>query len=358
VLEIEMMPASYGDCILLQYGTAQTRHRVLIDGGLEGNWRRLRDRLAEFGRPCMLDLLVITHIDEDHLGGIVKMLEQAPNTIQPQDVWFNGREQLEEFADRFGVAQGERLSQRIAQLGWPHNQHFGGQAVVVREDEELPVVSLPGGATITLLSPGPRQLSRLLAHWPETLARAGIQDGAAHLGPSEEPEFEGGPIADDRLGDNVRELANSEFKEDDKRPNGSSIAFLFEWNGKRVLFGADAFPSVLRRNLKRLGQERVELDAFKVPHHGSHKNLDTALLDAIECPRYLVSTNGVRFNHPSDAAIARILVHGRPARKKLEILFNYTSERNQHWANGELQDEYGYEAIYPAPDEEGIVLVL
>jgi beta-lactamase superfamily II metal-dependent hydrolase len=356
VLKIEMMPASYGDCILLQYGTARTRHRVLIDGGLEGNWRRLRDRLAAFGQPCMLDLLVITHIDADHIGGIVKMLEQAPETIDPQDVWFNGREQLEEFDDRFGEAQGERLSQRIAQLRWPHNQPFGGKAVVVRENQELPVVSLPGGATITLLSPGPRELSRLLAHWPETLARAGILDGEAHLGASEEAESEGGITADDRLGDRVRELADSEFDEDDARANGSSIAFLFEWNEKRVLFGADAFPSVLRHNLAKLGQERVELDAFKVPHHGSRKNLDTDLLDVIECPRYLISTNGARFGHPSDEAIARILVHDRPAQKQL--LFNYTSDRNQHWASSELQDKYGYEAVYPAPDEEGIVLML
>ena len=39
----------------------------------------------------------------------------------------------------------------------------------------------------------------------------------------------------------IRDLADKAYEEDTKKPNGSSIALLFEYRGRRVLFGADAF---------------------------------------------------------------------------------------------------------------------
>lgn len=355
MLKIEMMPASYGDCLLVHYGTEAEPHRVLIDGGLEGNWKKLKDRLAEFGAPCALDLLVITHIDADHIGGVVKLLESAPETIAPADVWFNGKAQLDEVNDRFGAAQGERLSARLAELGWTQNGAFNGKAVMVPDKGDLPSVALNGGANLTLLSPGREQLSRLLTTWEDELARAGIQAGDAHLGPGTPTDNEDeAPSDEDRLGDAVAELADSLFKEDAAEANGSSIAFLFEWDGRRVIFGADAHPSVLREGIERLGGERAQIDAYKVAHHGSGRNTDADLLGVMECPAYLISTNGKRFGHPSDAAIARILVHGRPDKKRL--FFNYKSDRNKSWASATLQKKYDYEALYPDADEEGITI--
>lgn len=356
MFEIEMMPAAFGDSILVRYGSRTAPHHVLIDGGLEGNWRSLRDRLASIGTPCPLDLLVITHIDKDHIGGVVRLLEEAPGAIAPRDVWFNGKAQLEAVDDRFGVAQGERLSERIAELRLPHNLAFDGGPVLVPDHGALPRKTLPGGAVITLLSPGPGQLRRLLVDWERALNEARLKaDGS--LGPDDEaPPVTDTPTPDDRLGDTVRELADGEFEEDDTRPNGSSIAFAFEWDGRRVLFGADAFPSVLRRSIERMGEDRPRFDAFKVSHHGSRANTDVDLLASMRCPAFLVSTNGASYGHPDDDTIARILIHGQPSAKRL--FFNYTSDRNRRWGKAALKGRYGYEAFYPDADESGIVIEL
>jgi beta-lactamase superfamily II metal-dependent hydrolase len=94
-------------------------------------------------------------------------------------------------------------------------------------------------------------------------------------------------------------------------PNGSSIAFLFEYDGAALLFTGDAYAGVLEQSLARLlvdrGQARLRLDAFKVPHHGSAYNVTPQLLDLIDCDRFLVSTDGSRHGHPDPSTIELIV---------------------------------------------------
>jgi beta-lactamase superfamily II metal-dependent hydrolase len=67
------------------------------------------------------------------------------------------------------------------------------------------------------------------------------------------------------------------------------------------LFAGDAFPNVLvaslRRLLKKLS-DKIDLDVFKLPHHGSRANVSTELIDLVRCPRYMFSSNGDNFEHP------------------------------------------------------------
>lgn len=72
----------------------------------------------------------------------------------------------------------------------------------------------------------------------------------------------------DFLAAKVEDWADTVFKEDKAEPNGSSIAFIAEYEGKRVLFGADAHPSVLMESLQRapLKADALPLSAFKLPH--------------------------------------------------------------------------------------------
>jgi hypothetical protein len=78
--------------------------------------------------------------------------------------------------------------------------------------------------------------------------------------------------------------------------------------------------------------DRVWLDAFKVPHHGSKKNLTPQLMDCIKCESYLLSTSGARFRHPDVDAI-KIIIDGHVGNKKPELLFNYRSRDNDFWEN-------------------------
>ena len=101
--------------------------------------------------------------------------------------------------------------------------------------------------------------------------------------------------------------------------------------GQRVLFGADAFPSVLLASLKRAPfRGSCPVDALKLPHHGSRGNVSLPLLQAVPAKSYLISTNGEHFEHPDAEAIARLLV-GNTKTKRL--LFNYKTHYTQDWNN-------------------------
>ena len=75
IFRIKLLPALHGDCIWIEYGEEGSISRVLIDGGPVGAHAALR---AELGRlPAekrTFELLVVTHIDADHIDGIVKLI--------------------------------------------------------------------------------------------------------------------------------------------------------------------------------------------------------------------------------------------------------------------------------------------
>ncbi len=347
MLRIEMLPASYGDSLWVEYGSPDRSHRVLIDGGLAGTARLLERRLGTKSAPLELDLLVVTHIDADHIAGILALLDEHADRLRPGDVWFNGPDHLD--PDGLGVYQGEVLSRRLDQLRWPWNRAFDGGAVVVPQHGPLPIVRLPGGATLTLLSPDAERLRRLRRAWNREIPKLEKRlEALDRLGGEDESEEEGAasPSVD------VEALAAEPFEEDDAVANGSSIAFLFEYGGWTCLFSGDAFPSVLLGALARVESLPDRLDVFKLPHHGSKGNLSRELVARLPAAHYLVSTNGKRFNHPDDASIARILT-GDLAPKIL--CFNYRTPRNEHWSSADLQSCHAYEARYAAP---GASLVL
>jgi hypothetical protein len=65
----------------------------------------------------------------------------------------------------------------------------------------------------------------------------------------------------------------------------------------------------------------------------------------VDCPRYLVSTNGKYFSHPDRQAIARVIKYGGAAPS---IHFNYRTTLNEVWDRSDLKERYGYRAHYPA----------
>ena len=349
---LEMLPAYYGDSLWTTYGSNNSA--FLIDGGLAGTYDSI---IARAGTKTALELFCITHIDQDHIQGAVKLLANLPQTIDIAEVWFNGYDHLTP-EQRLGAKQGEELTAAIvnhAKLPW--NKLWNDKAVVVPPDGPLPVITLPGGMRVTLLSPRQSELDRLKITWEKECQAAGIMPGDI-----DDAERVLAADRSTRLGDhiNVRELAAQPYSADSAPANGSSIAFLAEFKNTTVLYGADAQSEVLapaiRRLLKERGVSKLPLTACKVPHHGSKFNNSPDFIELLDCPRWLVSTSGKRFNHPDPETIARILIAREGA--QTEFYFNYRSDRSEAWDNEELAEEWNYEAHYPKKGNEGLTVVL
>lgn len=336
---IEMLAADHGDCLWIEYGDELKPHRILIDGGTPGTCARLKARIEALPEAeRRFELFIVTHIDADHIGGAVELLDEPPAGLAFGDVWFNGFRHLPAPRDEQGVAQGEELTRALVEKHkW--NEAFNSKAVVVPDEGSLPQVRLAGDLTLTLLSPAISGLVKLYPKWDKELAKLRAQQG-------DEPA-PAGPGDEMGEGLDVAALAARPFKEDGSVPNGSGIAVLAEYQGKRLLLAADAHPRVLGASVDRLlaasGDPQLSLDVLKVSHHGSRANTSKKLLDKLAVSTYLISTSGAVFNHPDREGIARLIAYG--GREKT-LYFNYRTEYNEMWDSPELENKLRYDARF------------
>jgi Metallo-beta-lactamase superfamily len=337
---VEMLPGGHGDALVVEYGTKTDPHQLLIDAGTFHAWDGVRKELIRRRRD-RYEIFVITHVDEDHIGGAIALLDD-PNLKQRIDhVWFNGFVHCETGGNVLGPVNGEQLTSRIVRGGFRWNQGFTpkvsndvGGPVVVPSAGDLPGIDLPGNARLVLLSPSGLKLRAMAKTWEQDVVKAGLVPGAGDFGHTTSPRPRGrefDPLPDPLDHDAIATLAAKKAT-DRSEANGSSIAFILEYDEKRALFGADAPAPVLTKALKRyaerVGEARPRIDLVKLAHHGSNANLSTAMLALIDSQRFLISTNGDNFDHPDDAAIAKVIA---TSGGRVTFFCNYRTARTAPW---------------------------
>jgi beta-lactamase superfamily II metal-dependent hydrolase len=347
-ITVESLPVGYGDCLLISCPVPDGTWHALIDTGPDETWPTVRDRLAALPAAAdgtrQIDLAIVSHIDHDHIGAAGLMFAAVDLGLVFKDVWFNGRHHLAR-----GVAEGESLAAILGapeqQLGW--NTAFAGGPVVTPGDAEfVELRSRPGYPQITLLSPTPKRLARLATVWDRELAKLRAKQS------NTVPELERGAEFPD-----LEALAAHKSTKDRSAANGSSIAILLEHQGASALLAADSYSTVLGSALLALARKRgsalpLEVDAFKLSHHGSRANLVPELLGVVRAGHYIVSTDNSRFEHPNDETLARVVLYGG---QKPNLCFNFPTTRNLRWSDDALQRKYNFTTSYAQP---GCPLVL
>ena len=354
MLGLEMLLAGHGDALLLEYGQADDLHRILIDGGPYYSYDKpggLRERLLALidAGQGEFELLVITHVDSDHIDGVIRLLQDPAMTgLLFKDIWFNDWRQLQpEAVGVLAGVHGEFLGALLEdrQLPWNSHPKLGGGPVVVPDEGELPVLELTGTARVTLLSPGPAELANLRKNWAASVRRAGFSPGDRQAALKELAQRA-------RYGPPQGVLGQ---EADDSPANGSSIAFLFEYEGRRLLLAGDAWPTVLEHSLTRYTNrhgEPVAVADFKLAHHGSFSNLSRRLIQMLSADHYLVSSSSQYYHHPDAEAIELILQNHRGGVPVL--VFNYLSPQTKPFADVRLQRERGFTALFPTGARWGV----
>lgn len=309
---LEALNAAEGDSLLLLYGTAKRPRLIMIDGGPRETCRAallprllaLRDVFPGGRRaPLLVELAVVTHVDSDHIAGMValtgQLRESADDVDGPpvviKELWHNSfdealgeRPVIEalEFVNGLpaaesaaagvvaSVAEGRRLADDAAALGVAVNMEFAG--LVLRADDGGVEVPCGDGLTLTVLGPAQAQLDAFRKEWQATRSRGAV---AATGGA------------------------------DTSRPNLSSIVLLAESGDRRMLLTGDARADHILAGLEAAGRltpgGTMHVDLLKLPHHGSCRNNTTELLTRVTADTYLISANGK---------------HGNPDRETLERL--------------------------------------
>ncbi|CAN5285467.1 MBL fold metallo-hydrolase [soil metagenome] len=325
MLELDVVQAAFGDCLLVRYGTTRTRKTILIDGGPSGTYaKHLRGLLTAIAADRRdIDLAVLSHIDNDHVKGLLDLFAELHDTDEDpagdgqhlptiKELWHNAfsvsaggpdiapriREALATAGGAaprlrtlagtlMGVGEGDALRVAAQSLGVPINLRFGSGPVMLDGSAAIRV----GGIRLDVLGPSTRILEKLRKEWLGWLTR-------------HERAIAGG-----------RSMAAAA---DQKTPNLSSIVILLRARGRSVLFTGDGRGDHIldglreRRLLKADGT--LHVDVLKVPHHGSSRNASPEFFRTVTADRYVISANG-RYGNPDldcllwmvDAAAGRLI---------------------------------------------------
>lgn len=318
LFKINILKAGSGDSILITYAdeTGVPRN-ILIDGGTGQIYQKSLKAVME--KLEQLDLVIVTHIDLDHIGGINKLLG-SDHRSKIQKVYFNSAALLRKNDSTLvSISDGIKLTDYLSMhgIGIHHDPIYAGSETVEH------------GLSIRFLSPTIEALTCLEKQWTEFEVENTL---ISAITPN-----------DDRC---LSDIAQDPFEENKPLQdiaNWSSLAFEIIYKGLRILFLGDAKDSVIVESLKANGfgmHNQYKVDYIKLSHHGSKYNTSHEFLGIVDCNNFIFSTNGTH-NHPHIETIARILCHQkRDHQRQINLYFNY------------LKDEYQSKQIRLLTEEE------
>jgi hypothetical protein len=348
VLSFDVRRARKGDCSILHFGTPDEPGLILTDGGPSQVWKpQLKPRLAQIrearnvddDQPLPVDLMMLSHIDDDHINGILELtgeLVTASNAGEPlplkiRQLWHNSfddiigdtpNELLASVTAAYGAAglsgeldsegfaagtaqvlasveQGIHLRDDARRLNLPINKAFDGK--LVKADGKTKAVDMGKGLKMTVVGPMKQELLNLQKEHDAFLKKSQKEKKA----PTSLAAFVDESVA-----------------------NLSSIVVLAEAENKRILLTGDARGDKIMEGLELVGllpkDDNMHVDILKVPHHGSDRNMETIFFERVKANHYVFSGNGE---------------HGNPERKTLEMLLD---------ARG--NDEFAIHLTYPVSE--------
>ncbi len=300
---LNVYEADSGDFFWLKYKADNSWRHVLIDSGGAGAFRDYRRVLKYIKKESeMIEAIIFTHIDNDHIGGGMKALSGMREEELPviHQVIMNSVADVSMRAPQsvqLTVGQAVKLESVFADIGLAGNM----VSPVLQGD----VIQLPGGAEIRVISPDRESLRQFDAMVDKKLER---EEESPQLGAGKEQPYM------HHISDYVREKDT-----DDKRlENMAGIAFVFALRGIRLAFLADANAHVCAEGLGLFYEKGSFFDLVKLSHHGSLKNTTRELTEAMEARNFLLSTNG-HGEKPSKQALCRLL----EAYERVDLLCNY-----------------------------------
>lgn len=380
MFRLHVLQARYGDCLLLEFGTVDEPHYVLVDGGPPRTYERhLRGELARIAAQQgattgRLDLVVLSHVDNDHIVGLLdltsELREQRANQlaelVQIDALWHNafddtiGRDsdlevRLESLGIQVmaaagqasialsstgialqGIGEGRQLRRDAMLLGIAINDGFPDDLVTVdTAPEAIPM----GDLTLRVVGPTLSNLEELQEEWEEWLEEH----------------------ADDiTSGDPMLAAAA-----DRSIPNLSSIMLLAQVDvgsgTKTILLTGDGRGDHLLQGLRSAGlldhSSSLHVDVLKVAHHGSERNASRRFYRKVTADTYVVSADGL-YGNPDLATLIWIVEGAREDQRPISILVTNETPSTQKLLEEYPADDYGYRLVVLDPEDSVLTVEL
>ncbi|MCG6203187.1 hypothetical protein LPW26_00935 [Rhodopseudomonas sp. HC1] len=343
IFSLEVLPAGKGDCLLLHYGDSDRPRLMLIDGGPAGVYRNaLKDRLTQLwtsrrdalddGAGLPIDVVLVSHIDDDHIHGIIDLAKEqqdhAPDLrVSVTSLWHNS------FDDLLNTDEVPHDPQASILAGLGGSQFSTLEPETGDQADLLHLLaSVPQGRNL-------RKLGEALGWIPNDISQGRLIMAAAGAEPANVDNLKVtviGPMHDELA--KLQERHNDWISEqstlgrpitaeavlaaylDKEVPNLSSIVLLVESGDSSMLLTGDASGDKILKGLERAGRlsrpgepaspgipDVLAVDILKMQHHGSDRNVASDFFQRITARHYVFSGDGK---------------HGNPERKTLQMLLD------------------------------------
>ena len=323
------IPVDNGDCHFIRLIDGEDQYVIMVDCGSFNNPVQ-----AYIERECgkHIDILVVTHIDDDHIKGVITMLNKYKDddVFQIDKIWFNSyqstgeeetrkltpeetevilrlksglKHKLKPYTGEISTNQSMTLAETILSLP-KYEKAWNLRAITT----STPVQRLGRWGKISFVSPSPERLKDLMKDYAKWI----YEHLYRKLGANEKYEgsenifeilvryadvnkhilSEGQVSAAETLTEYLLREKSKPSRLDDSPTNGSSIAFVWKKGRHRILMLGDAWADEVTRGLLKAfskGRYPLLFDFVKVSHHASAANTTSTLLDHIESMDWFIS---------------------------------------------------------------------
>ncbi|MER9533568.1 MBL fold metallo-hydrolase [Mesorhizobium sp. M0309] len=358
-MKLHIFQSDKGDCLLLE---GAEDGRVLCDGGMSSSMKNsVREELSKLRKQgAKLDYVYVSHIDQDHISGVLQLLEdelewrlfdyhtangtpiREPKVPRPPEIggiWHNA------FRDQVGDNSGDienllaaaapallatsapqlvDLGEAMQQIAVSIPEAIKVSRYASAELLNIPVNKLPrsrekpkllmyregqksfkvGSLRFTIVGPTEAELEALRTGWNNFLRDVDNRKRLSDLRAEIKRKV-------DAFGQDAFNLRDWNGVEDFKgvtTPNIASLMFMVEEGGKRLLLTGDSQQDIILKGLELAGfldQGYCHVNVLKVQHHGSEHNVDEAFCRKVSADHYVFCGNGSSGN-PERSVIQQI----------------------------------------------------
>ena len=341
-----------------------------------------------------IDLLIATHIDGDHIMGMITMLRDHED-LMIDNIWYNSYRRSNVEAHIELNEQQKRILEQIKkalptefdainyrEISAPQGKTL---AKTILENETLNRVwrtayiteqtadfELPNGfGKIVFLGPQQEALQIVEDKFKDAFDKYFMQEWNESIKCGEELQellvrlidtlpahirMKSIGATEESIHDAafVRNKAKDEDA-DDSDTNYSSIAFMLECNGHRIAMLGDAFASTIEKTIEGKYRDNVKpivCDAIKVSHHGSNGNNSKTLYNLLSSHHYFIP-GGKGSDYPTWGTFGRIVESNRDEQTRL-VVFSHTCDMTEqiNALSNDVKAELGVETAITEQEYE------
>ena len=344
---IRTFQSGCGDCIflILEDGMSGESFHIMIDCGVFT--AEIKTFVVQ-KLELRLDLLIVTHYDDDHIAGIIKMLSELEK-LEIGKILFNCFQDYDENATvKIPSVDKDLLDKYVTNIHLspnPNNTKISApQAALLSlllksndkwfkawnrkiliEGDSINVGNDTKWGQFFVLSPSSEAWDNLKDYFVREYVKCvhsrppqgAFENQDAYwemllrIAASKPQIKKMIPISSSMITKSFlqKKAAANPNEVGITSPNKASLALVWEFNGKRILLGGDAIASQLYEAIKKhYDGNHILFEAIKIPHHGSKNNMSNEFSLLVDSEHYFL-TGGKKDEGPNYETLAKIILH-------------------------------------------------